>query len=637
MSDPLTRVPELVQGMDVRTLPLSALEGFVLSRIDGRAPVREIVAVTGLPADQVQQMLDRLLSLGAMRWKGEAAVPAGMPAKPPVPPQAKAPPAPQVRTPVVETQAAAPSPVPGSRAEAPASTMGSRAEAPASTRHNVGSGEYRPVRPSSSGTHQPISESPISRRKSGTHQPVRRIMSEAGISQPPPDMRRTTGQAPAVPSTPAPVGATPATPATAPEPASTAALYDPSELDEACELPRERRKQVLDLFYRLRDLDFYEALDIPYDADKKEIRSAYFALSKSFHPDTMFRKELGSFKAKMEAVFKYLTEAYDTLSKKKARDEYDAYLRSTKATQMAERDLAMAARESAETQRALQVEVPPPPPLPGAFGATREAVVAPAPTPAPAPASPANAPAATRETPDEARKLAQEVIARRLRAAMPQSSSIPAREAAQRPEPTRASSDRTPSQEILQQLGRALKGASSVTGGVPVDPLPQLVEASKQALARGELQEATQLMRRALSVAPERPDLRAEYDKLSKQLSQKLADEYAVQAQFESKQGKWGAAAVAWAKVCEGRPQDANAHRETAFALFKVGGDLRGAQKYGQQAAFLAPNDVNTRVLLAQIYLTLGLKLNAKRELEAARKLDPGNEIVKNLLSDLKG
>ena len=149
--------------------------------------------------------------------------------------------------------------------------------------------------------------------------------------------------------------------------------YDARELDEACDLPRERRKQVLDLFYRLREIDFYEALDIPYDADKKQIRTAYFALSKSFHPDTMFRKDLGSFKAKMEAVFQTLTEAYDTLSKKKARDEYDAYLRSTKATQMAERALAMAARETAETARALQVDVPPPPPLPGTFGSSREA------------------------------------------------------------------------------------------------------------------------------------------------------------------------------------------------------------------------------------------------------------------------
>lgn len=199
------------------------------------------------------------------------------------------------------------------------------------------------------------------------------------------------------------------------------------------------------------------------------------------------------------------------------------------------------------------------------------------------------------------------------------------------------SGGRTPSQDLRLQLGRALKEAHEVTTGSPAERLARLLEASQSALERGELQEATQLMRRAISVAPERPDLRIEHEKLSKKLSEQLADEYRVQAQFEAKQGKWAAAAIAWSKVCEGCPQDFHAHRQAAIALLKVGGDLRSAQKYAQQATFLSPNDVDTRVLLAQIYLTLGLKLNAKRELDAALKLDPESEIVKNLLSDLKG
>jgi tetratricopeptide (TPR) repeat protein len=238
-----------------------------------------------------------------------------------------------------------------------------------------------------------------------------------------------------------------------------------------------------------------------------------------------------------------------------------------------------------------------------------------------------------REASDDARKLAQEVIARRLRGAAMGPSSIPAREDASRA----TASDRTPVEDLRRQLGRAIKGAHELTSGGPVERVEHLLEASKRALARGDLQEATQIMRRAVSLAPERPDLLVEHEQLSKKLAEKLADDYAVQAQFEAKQGKWAAAALAWAKVCEGRPQDADAHRQTAFALFKLGGDLRSAQKYAQQATFLAPNDVDARVLLAQVYLTLGLKLNAKRELDTALKLDPGSEIVKNLLSDLKG
>ncbi|MFT3921192.1 MAG: DnaJ domain-containing protein [Myxococcales bacterium] len=604
MSDPLTRVPELVQGLDVRKLPLSALEGFVLSRIDGRAPVREIVAVTGLPAEQVVAMLDRLCSLGAARWKGEGSI-SGASARPvATPPAPERPAVPPVRT---------------------------EATRPASSASPAAARDAGPSTP------------PTRKKSSGNHPPVRRPMGESGVSQPPPDLRRPAVSAPTansqVPTTPPTTSRGEVFDTAKTEPAikavppgdPTPTLYDPRELDEECELPRERRKQVLDLFYRLKDLDFYEALEIPYDADKKQIRSAYFALSKSFHPDTMFRKELGSYKAKMEAVFRYLTEAYDTLSKKKARDEYDAYLQSTKATQIAERALVMAARDQAEAARAVQVEVPPLPPMPGGFGGSSEVEVAP-----------------PREASDEARKLAQEVVSRRLRGVMPARSSQvrlqpvgaeqPAPASQQPPQAPQAPAERGANQQqLLQQLGRALKGASEATTGRPADRLTQLLEASQVALGQGELEQATQLMRRAISLAPERPDLRADYEKLSKQLSEKLADEYVVQAQFEAKHGKWAAAALAWGKVCEGRPQDFGAHRQAALALFKVGGDLRSAQKYAQQAVFLAPGDVDARVLLAQIYLTLGLKLNAKRELDAALKLDPGSEIVKNLLSDLKG
>src|SRR6185295_71786 len=94
------------------------------------------------------------------------------------------------------------------------------------------------------------------------------------------------------------------------------ALYDPAELEEDVELDFERRRLVLDTFYRLDIIDYYALLGVSRDADKKVIRSAYFDLSKTFHPDTLFRKRLGGYKHKMEVVFRKLTEAYETLSKK---------------------------------------------------------------------------------------------------------------------------------------------------------------------------------------------------------------------------------------------------------------------------------------------------------------------------------
>ncbi|MDB4971735.1 MAG: Basic proline-rich protein precursor [Myxococcaceae bacterium] len=649
MPAPDQRVPELIGGVDIRTLPLTALDGFVLSRIDGRSNIGDIVAMTGLAAEQVEPILLKLAQAGAIRLPGSGA--------------SESPAAPE-------------------RTEKPGSDPAPRA--------------------SRSGTNlPPISSLPPRRRPSYGSAP-RKLLSESSISgPPPPDLRSITQRArvstpsrprtPVPPTTPTPVApntsslppregraldsaparepsATPL-PSSAPHnlpfdsgppthrlpliaPADTrdsdattmgprapmisvlpsaavsappARLYDPRELEEAVDLPPERRKQILEVFYRLPTLDYYGVLGVADSADKKEIRAAYFSLSKAFHPDSMFRKELGSYKAKMTAVFQALTEAYETLSKKKAREEYDSYLRSTRSARDAERALATDEVAAADGK----VEVPRPPALPQ----TDYAI--PAPTPVPEP---------PREVSADARRIARELLERRLRGAgtrnAPEpptprggSSAAPAKGSSVPSLPPSTSPiDR---QAFARQLSRALIDVGKVTGGA--DKLTRAVSGARAAFERGDIAGSVQYMARAFSLAPERADLHAEYDKLSRMLAEKLAADYESQAKFEAKQNKWGAAAVSWSKVCEGRPDDAVAHRAAAFALLKAGGDLRGAQKYAQKAVYLAPDDIDGRILLAQTYLTVGLKLNARRELDAAAKLDPSNEMVKNLLKDLKG
>jgi Tfp pilus assembly protein PilF len=115
-----------------------------------------------------------------------------------------------------------------------------------------------------------------------------------------------------------------------------------------------------------------------------------------------------------------------------------------------------------------------------------------------------------------------------------------------------------------------------------------------------------------------------------------MADTYAKQAALEEQMGKWTAAALSWARVCEGRPEDAAAHRRTAEALVRGEGDLHRARDYAQRAVELDPGNHRGHLALARVFLAAGLAKNARRELEAAAKLDPADETVKNLLRDLK-
>ncbi|MCW5813928.1 MAG: DnaJ domain-containing protein, partial [Labilithrix sp.] len=108
--------------------------------------------------------------------------------------------------------------------------------------------------------------------------------------------------------------------------------YDPQELEEPSDLTPEQKKKILDYFYRLEDLDYYMLLGVEKDADKKTIRRAYNPLAATFHPDRYFKKELGSFKAKMTEVFTKITEAHDVLVDPDKRAEYDAYMAEVETT-----------------------------------------------------------------------------------------------------------------------------------------------------------------------------------------------------------------------------------------------------------------------------------------------------------------
>lgn len=63
--------------------------------------------------------------------------------------------------------------------------------------------------------------------------------------------------------------------------------------------------------------DFYKTLGVSEDASEAEIKKAFRTLAKKYHPD----RNKGN--AEAEARFKELSEAYETLSDKKKREQYD--------------------------------------------------------------------------------------------------------------------------------------------------------------------------------------------------------------------------------------------------------------------------------------------------------------------------
>ena len=156
-----------------------------------------------------------------------------------------------------------------------------------------------------------------------------------------------------------------------------------------------------------------------------------------------------------------------------------------------------------------------------------------------------------------------------------------------------------------------------------------------EAERNGDLKGALAAIRVAMALEPDDPRVANQLARLESLRSVEEAPMFEARALAEEKAGQWNAAALSWLRVVEGRPNDSVVAGRCAFALLEAKLDLKKARDLAQRALDADPNKVTSRTLLARIYVAAGMRSNAKRELEAATKLDPTNEIVKNLLREL--
>jgi curved DNA-binding protein CbpA len=81
-------------------------------------------------------------------------------------------------------------------------------------------------------------------------------------------------------------------------------------------------------FERGLDRPYHELLGIARGADAKEIKRAYFRLSRDYHPDRYYRREVGHFGPRLERIFRKVAEAYELLSDPNTRAEIEKSLAS---------------------------------------------------------------------------------------------------------------------------------------------------------------------------------------------------------------------------------------------------------------------------------------------------------------------
>lgn len=201
------------------------------------------------------------------------------------------------------------------------------------------------------------------------------------------------------------------------------------------------------------------------------------------------------------------------------------------------------------------------------------------------------------------------------------------------PNPKQPVSTEASRADVLRGLAGSLRDVSNVTGSG--QSLRRHLLAASDAERAGDLKGALSAIKLASALAPDDPRVSAELRRLEGIRSVEEAPMFETRALAEEQAGDWSGAALSWLRVVEGRPTDPVAARRCANALLEANLDLKKARDLAQRAVDHDPGLVDARVLLARIYVAAGMNSSARRELDAATKLDPRNEIVKNLLRQL--
>jgi curved DNA-binding protein CbpA len=76
--------------------------------------------------------------------------------------------------------------------------------------------------------------------------------------------------------------------------------------------------------------DYYEVIDLSPQADANEIKLAYYALARLYHPDRFHIQSGTPQHARISSAFARITQAYETLTDANARSAYDAALQRSR-------------------------------------------------------------------------------------------------------------------------------------------------------------------------------------------------------------------------------------------------------------------------------------------------------------------
>lgn len=402
----------------------------------------------------------------------------------------------------------------------------------------------------------------------------------------------------------------------------------------------------------LGEKNYYEILQVEPDADRKALRSAYFSMSKRFHPDRAFGKSRIEMRRKMDVIFRELTRAYDILSSNSSRKEYDKQIAEQINLWRIEKQLSQAVSQ----ERSLRQP---------AAGASTSGGTSSGPSPthskAPVRRGPVVKTTVHPRTPTQKVTVSKPRSARRRKTTGARGSSSPptpdgvrGRQSSRRieskggagarksSEPPEGKGDREARRERWrrEKLGRALGMAIQPNSIAPPDKtrksLEGLIDHARIALEQDEHEEAVRLLKRVLDDAPDDKVALAMVEKAEAGAARSVARSCLSRGQHERRHGNLEAALTCFERALEAEQSNLEAKHLVSDVLLELRRELPRALTLSKEVVTLSGQRARYLATLGELLILAKEKTRARDVFERALALEPDNKDLKKRLKACK-
>jgi curved DNA-binding protein CbpA len=339
--------------------------------------------------------------------------------------------------------------------------------------------------------------------------------------------------------------------------------------DKSTGLIEAEIEAIDELYNRVRSGDIYSVLGVSPDADIQYIRKVYYELSRSWHPDQFYRREIGEYKQKLEDIFVGINRAYTILTDPRRRADYDS-----------------------EHEGRARADARPAPRRPGAEGDGEASAFQPGKDAVEHEVAFRTGKRVVREQVDAAQQVLGTTPRKRRRRGR-----IPGMEKVH--------------EQVMTRLGKARRHFRT----------------AEREAEQGNFVAAASNAYLAMTFDPEEPRYRALWEECDPKGRTQLAQQHIHLAESAMSYHNIKAAVYNYQKACEAGPPNAEPYFQLAHLLMQSEEDRdeREIMKLLRRAVELSPRNVRIRLSLADFYHEQGLLANARREYEEVLRIEPGN------------